>query len=162
MIHEIHEILTRLSCIYFLLQILPVILFTVYQKSVYSSNCYLWVNRIKHPGKRMHVSLWQYNRLHCLSVTPLQNKIVFKRWMFFHLVPGLVCHSKDSSSFPNKQLVQTQEILFTFTPFPPPCTHTHLYTLSALSMMFLSRFPSLSTHKAWERHKGGSGCRGKR
>lgn len=36
-------------------------------------------------------------------------------------------------------------------------THTHrdrctLSACDALSVMFLSRFPSLSTHKAWERH----------
>lgn len=77
--------------------------------------------------------------------------------MFLHSVPGLCVtelHAKSSLPFLNKQHIQTKETLLTFSPFPPPHTHTCIVSAhEALSVVFWSRFPSLSTHKAWERHK---------
>ena len=88
-----------------------------------------------------------------------KNKMVFKRWMFLHPVPGLMCHWHAQWSLPHLLQINSPSKQRKY------CSHTHSYTRSAreaLSTMFLSRFPSLSTHKAWERHKeeADAGARG--
>lgn len=124
------------------------------------------MNRIKHVGWAS--ASWDSTISFIVSVSLPQNKTERRwRWMFVHLVPGLglecatEIHSKPSSPSPNKQPIQTKEILFTFTHPPHPTSHT-LLAYEALSVMFLSRFPSLSIHKAWERHKeeADTGARG--
>lgn len=60
---------------------------------------------------------------------------------------GLPCHFQINS--PSKQRKYCSRS-------PLSTTYTRSHTISAheaLSTMFWSRFPSLSTHKAWERHK---------
>lgn len=110
----------------------------------------------KYFGKRQSCFLRQYKQLHCLCVTARKQDRQIKGGCSSTLCQAWCAteiHGEPSLPFPNKQPIQTKEIP------PPPLpshTHTHSYMLlasEALSALFSSRFPSLSTHKAWERHE---------
>lgn len=67
-------------------------------------------------------------------------------------------HTESSSTLLNKQSIQTKEIVSTSTP-STTITLTHTSNLWCF-VKFLSRFPSLSTHKSVGKTQWGSGHRG--
>lgn len=106
-----------------------------YEKRL-SSNCSPWVNRIKHFGKRMHVSPDPYNQLHCLSVTPQkQDTKNPPKTRTLHLVPGLVCHW-DTLSLPHHFQINSLSKQRKYCSRSPPSPH-HTHSRTHLEPMKL-------------------------